>query len=374
MLNIIIMTDIERHIVELLLDNDCVIVPGFGGFMAHSMAASYDEKNHVFLPPSRTIGFNQRLTMNDSLLAQAYANCYDISYPEALRRIEQDVEMLKQMVETEDGHTICGVGRLTKADDGKIDFTPEASGIVSPVLYGFDAYEMELYVRSEEDTSTADEKKEQNDVLTDDQPVLSSRIFSSNDPLVLPVKETRKLEEEENERKEIALRIPISVVKHIAAACVVLFVLLSFPSKLGDASTSQLKHSSIDTSLLYEILPKEMTSGKPESLKEISTDQTSPNTAAAENQQSPAEEEIAMGENIKPCFSIVMASRITKSNATAYVKKLHAMGLTDARLYSTNKFTMVVYKQFATLAEAKAEKNKLIDKSEFKDCWIFEIK
>ena len=69
-----------------------------------------------------------------------------------------------------------------------------------------------------------------------------------------------------------------------------------------------------------------------------------------------------------------MASRITKSNATAYVKKLHAMGLTDARVYSTNKFTMVVYKQFATLAEAKAEKNKLIDKSEFKDCWIFEIK
>ncbi len=207
------MTDIERHIVELLLDNDCVIVPGFGGFMAHSMAASYDEKNHVFLPPSRTIGFNQRLTMNDSLLAQAYANCYDISYPEALRRIEQDVEMLKQMVDTEDGHTICGVGRLTKADDGKIDFTPEASGIVSPALYGFDAYEMELYVRSEEDTSTADEKKEQKDVLADDQPVLSSRIFSSNGPLVLPVKETKKLEEEENERKEIALRIPISVVK-----------------------------------------------------------------------------------------------------------------------------------------------------------------
>jgi hypothetical protein len=45
------MTELERHIAKLLLDNDCVIVPGFGGFMAHHIAASYDEKNHIFPPP-----------------------------------------------------------------------------------------------------------------------------------------------------------------------------------------------------------------------------------------------------------------------------------------------------------------------------------
>ena len=369
------MTDLERHIMELLLDNDCVIVPGFGGFMAHNMAASYDEKNHVFLPPSRTIGFNQRLTMNDSLLAQAYANCYDISYPEALKRIEQDVEMLKQKVESKDGHTICGVGRLTKAEDGKMDFTPEASGFITPSLYGFDIYEMELLARNEEEPASEDKANEQNDMLADDQPVLTSRIFSTNGPLVLPAKEPIQTETKKTERKEIALRIPISVVKHIAAACVMLFVLLSFPSKLGDASTSQLKHSSIDTSLLYEILPKEMTSGKPESLRDISADKTAENeNATAEKQQDEQDDNIMIGNNVKLCYSIVMASRITKSNATEYVKKLHKKGLVDARVYSTDKFTMVIYKQFDTFAEAKAAKSQLAGKSEFKDCWIFEIR
>lgn len=40
------MRDLEKHIARLLLDNDCVIVPGFGGFMAHSIPAN-TTKTHV---------------------------------------------------------------------------------------------------------------------------------------------------------------------------------------------------------------------------------------------------------------------------------------------------------------------------------------
>ncbi|MQO83477.1 SPOR domain-containing protein, partial [Prevotella copri] len=36
------MNRLERHIEILLLSNDCVIVPGFGGFMAHHVDARYD--------------------------------------------------------------------------------------------------------------------------------------------------------------------------------------------------------------------------------------------------------------------------------------------------------------------------------------------
>ena len=64
------MRDLEKHIARLLLDNDCVIVPGFGGFMAHSIPAKYDEDTCLFTPPIRIVGFNPQLTMNDSLLVQ----------------------------------------------------------------------------------------------------------------------------------------------------------------------------------------------------------------------------------------------------------------------------------------------------------------
>ena len=88
------MIDFERHITKLLLSNDCVIVPGFGGFMAHHMEARYDAESHLFYPPHRTLGFNPQLTMNDSLLVQSFIEVYDISYPEALTRIEENVNEL----------------------------------------------------------------------------------------------------------------------------------------------------------------------------------------------------------------------------------------------------------------------------------------
>ena len=66
------MVELAKHIEILLLNNDCVIVPGFGGFMAHHVDSVYDEEEKMFLPPSRTLGFNPRLHINDSLLAQSY--------------------------------------------------------------------------------------------------------------------------------------------------------------------------------------------------------------------------------------------------------------------------------------------------------------
>ena len=61
--------ELERHIEILLLSNDCVIVPGLGGFMTHHVEAHFDERDYMFLPPLRTLGFNPQLNINDSLLA-----------------------------------------------------------------------------------------------------------------------------------------------------------------------------------------------------------------------------------------------------------------------------------------------------------------
>ena len=93
--------ELGRHIEILLLSNDCVIVPDLGGFMAHHIEAHYDDEERVFLPPQRTLGFNPQLKLNDSLLAQSYIEAYDISYPEALRRIEEEVSELKQSLSNE---------------------------------------------------------------------------------------------------------------------------------------------------------------------------------------------------------------------------------------------------------------------------------
>ena len=88
------MIELSRHIETLLLENDCVIVPDFGGFVAHYNPATYIEEENIFLPPTRTIGFNSQLKMNDGLLVQSYMAVYDTNFPDATRMVNKEVQNL----------------------------------------------------------------------------------------------------------------------------------------------------------------------------------------------------------------------------------------------------------------------------------------
>lgn len=351
------MTELERHIAKLLLDNDCVIVPGFGGFMAHHIAASYDEKNHIFLPPTRTVGFNPRLTMNDSVLAQDYVSCYDLSYPEALKRIESEVDEFRQMILGEDGgHELCGIGRLYALENGEYDFIPNDNGITTPATYGFQAFELDTLPATEsapESTpaaSAADIRK------TEPSP------FAAYSPIAEAAPSPAHNEEEEAEQPTLSLNIPVKMLRHMAAACIVLFVMLSIPSRLGDASTGTTSQSAIDAKWLYEIMPKEMTSGKPESL-------VASEKAAQAKADGQADESDAL-----PYYTIVLASRVSIKNAQQYVSKLHQQGMAEASVCRHNGFTKVIYRKFASRAEANSALSQLKADSSFADSWITEIK
>lgn len=351
------MTELERHIAKLLLDNDCVIVPGFGGFMAHHIAASYDEKNHIFLPPTRTVGFNPRLTMNDSVLAQDYVSCYDLSYPEALKRIESEVDEFRQMILGEDGgHELCGIGRLYALENGEYDFIPNDNGITTPATYGFQAFELDTLPATEsahESTpaaSAADIRK------TEPSP------FAAYSPIAEAAPSPAHNEEEEAEQPTLSLNIPVKMLRHMAAACIVLFVMLSIPSRLGDASTGTTSQSAIDAKWLYEIMPKEMTSGKPESL------------VASEGAAQAKADGQADESDTLPYYTIVLASRVSLKNAQHYVDKLHLQGMAEASVCRHNGFTKVIYRKFASRAEANSALSQLKADSSFADSWITEIK
>lgn len=147
--------NIERHIAKLLLSNDCVIVPGFGGFMAHHIEAYYDEENRLFYPPQRTLGFNQQLTMNDSLLAQSIVEECDMSYPEAINAIEEKVTEMKQVIESKSRLVFNGLGTISIGENGKYDFTPCKTGILTPTLFALDSFEIK---NLKEGTSQKEEK------------------------------------------------------------------------------------------------------------------------------------------------------------------------------------------------------------------------
>ena len=56
--------------------------------------------------------------MNDSLLAQSYIEAYDISYPEAIKRIVSEVDELNQILDNEGEYELNDIGTLHRNEMG----------------------------------------------------------------------------------------------------------------------------------------------------------------------------------------------------------------------------------------------------------------
>ena len=73
------MLRIIGHIERLLLRNDCVIIPQWGGFVLREVPASCDEEGVWFYPARKEISFNTSLRHTDGLLAESYMQVLDLS-------------------------------------------------------------------------------------------------------------------------------------------------------------------------------------------------------------------------------------------------------------------------------------------------------
>lgn len=136
------MIELAKHIEILLLENDCVVVPELGGFIAHYQPAHYEESEGVFLPPIRTVGFNPQLTMNDGLLVQAYMQTYHTDFPDASRKLAKKVYELKEILYNEGVLEMSGIGTLHYNMYNNYEFHPLPNGILSPSLYALETFSM----------------------------------------------------------------------------------------------------------------------------------------------------------------------------------------------------------------------------------------
>ncbi len=89
----------EDIIGELLLQNSCVIIPNFGGFIAQPVPSKIDYESGKMFPPSKSILFNKQLINNDGLLANEFAKANNINFDEATDAIHQMVESWNKTLE-----------------------------------------------------------------------------------------------------------------------------------------------------------------------------------------------------------------------------------------------------------------------------------
>lgn len=138
------MIELAKHIEVLLLENDCVIVPGLGGFIAHRRQAAISTQTGEFQPPLRTIGFNPQLVMNDGLLVQSYMQAYNTDFPDATRRIEKVVTEMKDQLYQQGQVTLDHVGTIYYNMNGGYAFEPASPSFFTPGLYGLESFTLPL--------------------------------------------------------------------------------------------------------------------------------------------------------------------------------------------------------------------------------------
>ena len=137
------MIELAQHIEVLLLENDCVIVAGLGGFVAHYTPGMRVAEENVFLPPTRSIGFNPQLKMNDDLLVQSYMAVYDTDFSDVTRIVEKEVAHIFTALHEEGKVDLPNIGELRYSIHGIYDFVPYDHKITTPYLYGLDSFEMQ---------------------------------------------------------------------------------------------------------------------------------------------------------------------------------------------------------------------------------------
>ncbi|GAB6975915.1 HU domain-containing protein [Prevotella falsenii] len=332
------MLRIDRHIEILLLENDCIIVPGLGGFVAYHSEARYEKSDNIYLPPYRTVGFNPVLRMNDSLLAQSYIEAYDLSYPEAMREIETEVDSILNTLEEVGLLELKGLGVLKREGNNRIAFEPYEGGLLTPKYYGFSSFEIakSSHVANIEIEKTSVQEKIE--------------------------KKTHVVYIDTNNQGEKRLSVSLKAVKDFAVAA----VLVSFVFIVGLTAEkhNSLQRQEVKSGMFYNIFDS----------NNISNSQA--NTSKEKvisNKEKVISKDKMPATPSKHYWSLVLASHITERNAKAFVKELHNNGFADACIYTGAGSIKVVYGKYRSAQSAAEKLNNLRGNANFKQAWILEI-
>jgi hypothetical protein len=368
-INFALVIELERHIEILLLNNDCVIVPDLGGFMAHYSEAHYDDRDQMFLPPMRTLGFNPALKMNDSLLAQSYIEAYDISYPEAILRIEDEVSELRQHIENEGSYELNDLGILKMNEYGNYEFEPCEAGILNPTLYGLSTVEMEPLANM---TSSFVEAKT--------RPIKVESILENDAKETVHEEKAQEVEmsssyfKDDNDDK---VHIPVSVLRNIMAAAIAIFGFFLISTPLNNGSSKEMSMLNFDTETLTRILPKATIQGNAEVKGMKASEVHNDAVVKYDNETTDkVNKDIASVEREKnvPYYTLVLASQVSKKNASLYVEKLHKAGFNEAKIFTSHSSTRVIFNRYKTEAEAYNALREMREYTEFHEAWVYQVK
>jgi nucleoid DNA-binding protein len=133
--------DITAFIRELLFGHDCVIIPGFGGFIGNYTPARIDRTTSTFYPPVKQISFNRNLNHNDGLLIAKISELQKINYGEARQKVEEYVSDLRNRLSGGEKVVFDKIGSFVNNKEGNVQFEPERESNYLLDSYGLTSFQ-----------------------------------------------------------------------------------------------------------------------------------------------------------------------------------------------------------------------------------------
>lgn len=167
------MQELALHIEYLLKRHDCVIVPGFGAFLATRHPAVIIEETAEITPPYTEYRFNAAVSNNDGLLANSIARRNSISFAEAVVLMEKETAQLRHNLEAYGEVTIGRLGSLVSGEEKRITFIPFMPDLQASLTLGMPT--LPLPSREEESEAIAASLPEEGPVASHPEPQPDSR-------------------------------------------------------------------------------------------------------------------------------------------------------------------------------------------------------
>lgn len=376
------MKELAKHIHHLLQENDCVIVPGFGGFIAHHNAASWIEKDNTFLPPSREIAFNPLLKINDGLLAQSYMASYHTSFPDATRRIDNAVKQLVRSL-FEDGIVyLPEIGELRFNIHHTYEFHPEDEKIITPSLYGLGSFELNT-LQEVQQQRIATKQLEAKQREEEERKRREAEIKRQQEER-LRAAEEKRLAEEELRRQEAGerarakveraaertlsrrrtLRRTLNTIGTMAAMIAVLFLCFTFATPLQNATIgtenyAELNPKELLNNLMNHSLITQPVGETPEMVSPVEevTETESVSTPVIEVE-------------VPKIYHVIVASVGAASDAERMAQELTERGYKDAKAIVGGGYNRVCIGSFETEQEAYSMVRQLKADNVYQQSWV----
>lgn len=145
---------LSKMVKELILDNDRVVLPGLGSFVAEIVPSTFSDKGYTINPPYRRLYFRSKPDEGE-ILIRFYAESNNVEMHLADRIIRDFVTELKSLLFSRKNVVFPGLGRLRATKENNIFFVADEDLDIYPAGFGLEPVSLKTHQETREEVKAA---------------------------------------------------------------------------------------------------------------------------------------------------------------------------------------------------------------------------